>query len=486
MTAALRSVRDAIMRSHFFFFLMKVFETLHPGKPPLSSAWYLLAICHALVQVFLGCSRRLVILVPPRHLKSITATVAFVAWSLGKDPTLKIMVACYSDDLSRKHADQTRIILESEWYKKLFPGTRINKRHNRISEFETTAGGGRKAVSVEGTITGFGADIIIIDDCMKAEDTRSPARREALRHWLDNTLLTRANDKATARIISIQQRLHEDDLPAYLIEKGYQVLCLPAIAERNERIAIADGEFHERQVGDILNPEREDAEVLEQIRREMGPVAFAAQYQQDPVAPEGNLIRMHWFETYGEVPERHQCLKVLQSWDTGMTSAPTSDYSVCLTAGFVIEKYKWFILDIFRERLDFPDLRRAVQRQSDRWKADRVVIEDAGSGKALWAEFRATGELSPVMIPPIASKEERFAGCLAEVEAGHILLPSEATWLDAFKSELKAFPHARYDDQVDAFSQFVNYQRDHWKWLISHYDRNGRLNDIVRIQKRPW
>jgi predicted phage terminase large subunit-like protein len=477
---------SAARRTHFELFLMKVFETLHPGEPPLKLPWYLHAVCHALTEVRAGRKRRLVITVPPRHLKSITASVAFVAWLLGHDPTLKIMVASYSHDLARLHSNLTRTIMETDWYKKDFPRTRISGRGNRALELETSAGGVRKAVSVGGSITGFGADLIIVDDCMKADEARSQAMRDEVRGWFDNTLSTRLNNKADGTIISIQQRLHEDDLPAYMLEKGYEHLNLPAIADRHERVLIGPDRWHERTVGDLLNPERESQEVLDQLRRDLGPAVFAAQYQQDPVAPEGNLLRWEWFGTYEDVPERHEFLKIVQSWDTGMSSAPTSDFSVCTTWGFRREERKWYLLDVFRHRVDFPDLKRAVIRLQQQWKSDAVIVEDAGSGKSLWQELRASGPFQPILIKPVGCKEERFAGSLAEVEAGNLLLPQDAPWLPAFRSELKAFPYSRHDDQADSFSQFVGYQLRKWRWALTEFDERGRAIQRVRHRKRPW
>ena len=476
----------ALRRTDLSAFLMKVFETLHPGDPPLVRAWYVHAMCHALAEVRCGRKRRLVITVPPRHLKSIAASVAFVAWLLGHNPALKIMVASYSQDLARLHSNLTRTIMETEWYRADFPGTRISERGNRALELETTAGGVRKAVSVGGSITGFGADIIIVDDCMKADEARSAVTREELRSWFDNTLSTRLNDKATGVIFSIQQRLHEDDLPAYLLEKGYEHLNLPAIAEKEETVAIGRDRVHHRLVGDLLDPLRESREVLDQLRRDLGPAVFAAQYQQDPVAPEGNLIRMEWFGTYDEAPQRHEFLKVVQSWDTGMSAAPTSDYSVCTTWGFERTCQKWYLLDVFRHRLDFPDLKRAVIELQRQWRADKVIIENACSGISLWQELKAKGPFRPLMIPPTSSKEERFSGCLAEVEAGQFLLPADAPWLAAFRAELKAFPSSRHDDQVDSFSQFVGFQLLNWRWILTQRGPNGRVKERVRLKKRSW
>jgi len=151
-----------------------------------------------------------------------------------------------------------------------------------------------------------------------------------VRRWFDNTLVSRLNHKRSGAIISIQQRLHEDDLPAYLLEKGYDSLILPAIAEKDEGIAVGGGRYYHRRVGDLLNPERENDEDLARIRREMGPQAFSAQYQQNPVLPEGNLVRIEWFGRVDELPEREECLMIVQSWDTGMSDNPSSDPSVCL------------------------------------------------------------------------------------------------------------------------------------------------------------
>ncbi|NQW95114.1 MAG: hypothetical protein HQ446_14005, partial [Polaromonas sp.] len=264
-------------RTYFSLFLMKVFESLHPGAPPLVMSWYLKAMCHTLEEVHVGKVTRQIITVPPRHLKSITSSVAFAAWSLGHDPTKQIIVAYYGLDLAREHHEMTRRVMESDWYKKDFPGTKIASVQGR--EIKTTVGGGRKAVSVDSSTTGFGADIIIVDDCMKANDAKSQAACDNARAWFDNTLVSRVNDKATGRIISIQQRLSESDLTAYLLEKGFSELKLPAIAEKDEMIPIGQGQFHHRKNGDLLSPDREDGEVLKRIRSEMGSVAFSAQYQ---------------------------------------------------------------------------------------------------------------------------------------------------------------------------------------------------------------
>ncbi|MGE0774202.1 MAG: terminase family protein [Sphingomonadaceae bacterium] len=421
----------ALMESHLIFFLIVVFAILHPGKPPLRPVWYLFAMCFALEEAAAGRKRRLVVNVPPRYTKSIAASVALVAWCLGRDPTLKIMVATYSKELGAEHAEHTRIVMESKFYKWLFPNTRINPRHNRQLDFETTAGGGRQSVSVSGSITGFGADIIILDDCMKADDIASQTMRDGIKHWFGNTMSSRLNNSNTGTIISIQQRLGEDDLSGLLLDLGAEHFCLPVMAEKVERIPIGPGRVYVRPIGELLDPERHDLNRLDEKRREMGPAAYSAQFQQEPVPPGGNIIPIASFPRYEGPIERDWFQRVVQSWDTGFDDTPTSDFSVCTIWGF--REGDWYLLYVYRKRLKYPDLRDAVLRLQHLWKADKVIIERAGTGIPLWQELaRLKRQLRPVMYTPRLAKEERMRGQLGLIEDGRILLPEEAPWLDAF------------------------------------------------------
>lgn len=478
-------VLNAAMRQNFELFLMRVFGDLHYGSEPLHLAWYLRAICHASTEACARPGSRLVINVPPRYLKSITTSVALTAWLLGRDPNLRIMVATYSQDLARLHATQCRTIMQTAWYQRMFPGSVIADDGNRILEIVMTRGGGRKAVSVGGSVTGHGADIIIVDDCLKADDARSEAKREEAKAWFNGTLATRLNTAGGGAIISISQRLHEDDLAAHLLDKGYELLSLPAIAERDEYIAVGPGEWHHRRVDDLLDRPGLTRAVLEAERRNLGPQVYSAQFQQNPVAPGGNMIRMEWFGSYEGVIERNSCLSVVQSWDTALSDEPTADFSVCTTWGY--RDGHWHLLDVLRQRLAFPDLKRAVLRQDRKWRADQVVIEDAGTGIALWQEFRASGELRPRMWTVSRDKETRVAGICAQLEAGLCKLPTEAPWLNDFHRELRAFPHGRHDDQVDSMTQFIEYHLRHSRSLLVERDETGRplwINRPNRIRRR--
>lgn len=450
-----RAVLDSLRREHLLFFLMRVFAELNPGEPPLELAWYLEALCHALDTAARKPGGRLAVAIPPRHTKSLAASVALSAWLLGHDPTLKIMVATYADKLAREHAQNCRQVMQSDWYKALFPHTRIADEGSRMLELVTTRGGGRRAVTVGGSVTGLGADLIIVDDCLKAEEARSEARREEVRFWFDGTLMTRLNHPSQGSVISIAQRLHEDDIYAHLVDKGYDTLCLPAITEQVEVIPLGGGRFHRREIDSLLDRPKYGRAVLDKLKRDMGSQVFSAQYQQNPVAPGGNLVEMAWFPTFEKILERDDYQSVVQSWDTASSEHYLSDFTVGLTFGY--REKAWHLIDVVRERVDFPDLRRAVLRAKRRWQPDEILIEDANSGKSLWQEFRSSGDARPIMCKPEGGKEERLIGITGQLEAGMLRLPEEAPWLDAFRKELRAFPYGKHDDQVDALSQFFNY-----------------------------
>lgn len=475
----------ALMRGYLIFFLPWAFSKLHRGERPLRMFWYLWAMCQAFQKAGTGQTRRLVINVPPRNLKSVTS-VAFTAWMLGRSPALKIMLVTYGAKLSSEHIENCRTLMSHPFYRALFPGTRLLAGGKGELIIRTEAGGGCRSVTVGGATTGFGADLILIDDAMKAEDISSEARREELERFYRGTLVTRLNNKRRGIIISIQQRLGEDDLPARLIDAGAEHLCLPAYGDHEEVFDLGFGRQYRRPPGEALRPDDEPMDVLEQYRREMGPREFASQYLQEPTAAEGNLLRWEWFGTYQERPARHTFSKVVQSWDTGSSDAPTADFSVCTTWGFDHHNHKWLLLDVFRAQLGYPALKEAIIAKSKRWQADRVLIEDAGSGKSLWQDFVASGHLRPLTIQPLGSKEERFIACFAEIEAGHILLPADAPWLDAFRRELKAFPTSRNDDQVDSVSQFIRWQLQQWAWVDAEKDSRGHWFRKRRTRTRSW
>ena len=479
---AARQAEAAFCRRSLYAFTWKVFNTLHPvATETFIQTWHVEAMCHALEEVRQGANRRLVITVPPRHLKSITTAVAYPAFLLGHDPSAKIIVANYGLDLARKHAADFTQILAAAWYRRTFPGTQLTRRGGRPEDIRTTAGGGRKAVSIGSPVTGFGADYIIIDDLLKAGDAASEAERERAKTYIDASLLSRFNDPAKGGVVAIQQRLHEDDPAGYLLAKGtYRHLNLPAIATDDEDIPVGPGRFHRRRKGEALFPQRLDHDVLETRRQEMGSATFNMQYQQDPIAADGSALRWEWFGTYDTPQPRTHFQYVIQSWDTGMSSNPASDPSVCTTWGF--REGLWYLLDIVRERLDYPDLKKRVLALAAEWTPEKVLIEKAATGGPLLHDLRPDNRSLYQPVKPTEDKEVRFNAATARVEEGCLVLPAEAPWLDGFRKELLGFPKSKHDDQVDSFSQFVNWAFGNGFWRLLPRDSPHRP---ARMRERP-
>lgn len=207
---------DALTRMYFWVFALRVLAEVSPGVK-YSDNWHVHVIIAALERVRLGLDRHLAVALPPRSLKSIIVSIAFPAWLLGIDPTVKIICASYGQDLSDKLAYGCRQVLQSAWYRRLFPQTRLARGRQALQNYETTAGGGRFSTSVDGVITGFGAHYIILDDPMKPGQSLSDAERAKINHWIRHTLLSRFDDKIAGHLLVVMQRLHEDDVIGNLL-----------------------------------------------------------------------------------------------------------------------------------------------------------------------------------------------------------------------------------------------------------------------------
>jgi hypothetical protein len=220
-----KELLDAVLRRDFYAFVQKVFETIVPGAT-FSQNWSTEAVAYALQKVVRGDATRLIVSIPPRNLKSTCASVALPAFLLGHDPTKKIICVSYSDDLATKFSNDCRAVMRADWYRRIFPRTRIDKAKDTETEVRTTKRGYRLATSVGGTLTGRGGDIIIIDDPIKPQDAQSKAIREKAIQWYENTLLSRLDDKTRGAIVLVMQRLHMEDLAGRLLEKGgFEHLC---------------------------------------------------------------------------------------------------------------------------------------------------------------------------------------------------------------------------------------------------------------------
>jgi predicted phage terminase large subunit-like protein len=221
-------------------FLIKVFETLHPNKKMISN-WHLDLMVEYLKAVESGDIKRLIVNLPPRSLKSICINIAWPAWLLGQSPHIKIIAVSYNQQLSDKHSIDCRTIMQSDWYRQLFPDTIIARGMNTKGKFVTTYHGFRFATSTGGTLTGEGADVIIIDDPTSASAAFSNKQRRKTYEWFRGCLLSRLNDSMNGKIVLVMQRLHADDLTGMLLKSDtkdhWRVLKIPAVSYKKQTIS---------------------------------------------------------------------------------------------------------------------------------------------------------------------------------------------------------------------------------------------------------
>lgn len=250
----------ALYRQDFYSFLRRVFAEVG-GNAQFQSNWHIEVIIHYLQLALEGKEKHLIINLPPRHLKSIICSVALPAYILGKNPRERILCVSYSDELASKLALDCRRIMESEWYKQVFPGTRLSAARRSVSDFETTLGGGRFFTSIGGTITGRGGNYLIIDDPIKPADADSEIIRNKVNDSYGTTLYSRLDNKKDGRIIVVMQRSHENDFTGYLLasDPSFVQIKMPIVAEEEEKWTIQNRitgqeKTFVRHPGDLLPP----------------------------------------------------------------------------------------------------------------------------------------------------------------------------------------------------------------------------------------
>jgi predicted phage terminase large subunit-like protein len=436
-------------------FAAAMFPVLNPGQRMVPTYGFL-AAAHALQLVAEGKIQRLIINVPPRSAKSLLGSVCLPAWILGHNPGKRIICASYSTELATKHARDCRLLMAHPSYGFIFPNVHFGDK-NTETEMTTTELGYRLAASTGSTLTGRGGDPLILDDILKPQDAMSKSARDSTWEWFGTTAGSRLDNKAVGAIVVIEQRTHVSDISGRLLEQGgYHHVCVPAIAEEPQTLEIGFGRLANRWPGHVLDPVREPAEVLQRLKRELGTSNFEAQYQQRPVPLEGAIVKREWFGRYMVSPNIHPHDRVFISWDCAMKDREINDYSVGIVSVLKADG-RMYVLDVIRERYEFPDLRRRVINEALKYRGCTTLVEDAGSGTSLIQELRRQPGITVIGRRPEGEKAVRLMAVCPHVEAKRVWLPIEAPWLPEFERELMAFPASAHDDQVDAFAQLLAY-----------------------------
>lgn len=469
-------------------FVRQAWVVLEP-KTPFLDNWHVALLAEYLEAVAGGGITRLIINVPPRSGKSLLATIFLPCWIWLRNPDERFMFASYSAALSTKHSVDRRALIQSPWYQSNWSGVvKLADDSNLKTEFTNTARGHQIATSVGASATGRGGNFLLADDLINPEQANSDAERKGAIRWFDETYSTRLDDKRVGRIVVIEQRTHAADLTAHLLAQGgWTHVSLPAIAEQRTVITFPrSGREVVRDEGDPLWPAREGRAELEAAKVRLGSFAFASQYMQAPVSREGNLIKAEWLTaTYraGALPPKFD--SIVLSLDSAFKTGISNDYSAIVVIGTLRgarDGYApgHYLLEAWRGRVEFAELKRKVVALQETWHANRVLIEDAASGQSLIQELRAGTMLPLNPIKPDSDKYSRAAAVCPILEARRLILPEVAWWRDDFIAELTSFPAGAFDDWVDALVQALNYLRDSGEPGILTYYRREALCTLLK------
>jgi predicted phage terminase large subunit-like protein len=464
----LRAIEAEEQRRSLPNFVAAAWQLVEPGRPFVPTRLFTV-LCNVLEQVAYGRLSRLVINVPPRSGKSTLVSVLFVAWVLTWRPQTRFLTCSYGEDLAERDSLRSRRLISSPQYQD-WHGDAVQLRpdQNTKLRFETTRGGGRVAVSVNGAATGEGGDIILVDDLHKLDFAHSQTALRNDTSYYRNVLATRLNDQRTGAIIVIGQRVSENDITQHLLaEGGWHHLCLPL---EYDPVHPHRSKLDWRTTpGELLIPERYGQPEVARLKRQMGVYAVASQLQQLPAPAGGGLFQRGWFRYYtpAELPGRFD--KIVQSWDLTFGLSETGDFVEGQLWGRVgPDKY---LLRRVRGRFSFPETLRQIDAMSD-WAHDRypghrghaILIEDAANGSAA-IQILKQRRPGVIRVTPRLSKIARADAVTPQVEAGNVWLPGSANaegtdfdaarteqWVQAFVQEVVGFPNMPHDDAVDAMA----------------------------------
>lgn len=440
-----KQVREQLENSSFQSWLPKV-------SPEFTWDWkHQLYLYKQLDRVTTGEINRLQIAMPPRHTKSETVTVRYAAWRLEQNPSLRIVIGAYNQKLANKFSRNIRRLLKGR--------VEFSKDCNAIDEWETTAGGGIKAIGVDAGITGYGADLVIIDDPVKSrKQANSETYRERCWDWFNDDIYTRL--EPSCAIIVIQTRWHSDDLSGRLQKESleedgehWEIVSLAAIAEENDPLG--------RKVGEALCPERYDEERLAKIRKKLGSYSFAALYQQRPIPLEGGLFKYDWLNRKENIKDKApDGLRWVRGYDLAISLKTSADYTASFRCAFDKDGNLW-IADGFRKRLEYPDQKKQVIKWMQNEKRTEHGIEKALHGLALVQDLRRVPSIRGIAfkaVPVDADKYTRALPWANLAEEGKVFfVRGSGSWIQTLIDECIVFTGKgdTHDDQIDAISVAV-------------------------------
>lgn len=469
----LARIQSELARRSLAEFVKKSWPVLEKSEP-LQWGWHLQAICDHVQALLEGRipKNRLLINVPPGSMKSRIVSVCAPAWWWIEHADWRAIFASANPRVTIRDSVYCRQLIESAWYQESFtPDWTFAADQNAKSLYYTTKGGLRMAVSVNAAITGDRAHALFWDDLLDAKDAMSGSRqrRESVNWWYDVAYANRLANPTSGIICGICQRLHHDDPAGHVLKQGeYEHLNIPQVYEPpksgEEKPRTAIGWTDPRtKPGALMFPQRFSSKFLRSEKKRLGSAMFLAQHQQRPSPMGGKIFQRKWWRFYTrpkgwESMPKQELYKLLgitrvaTGWDTALTESRANDYTSQHTIGECPDRF--LVLDHWKDRLEFPDVERAIVTTQLKWGAAAVPIEGGGSasGKAAVQQIRANKRRVPALEVPNVAKEVRAALVSPTVEAGLVYLPDDAPWVEDFIESCSAFPRGDHDDDVDSFT----------------------------------
>jgi predicted phage terminase large subunit-like protein len=472
---------NALCRESFSAFAARAFREVNPGIK-LEWSWHIDLLCEHLQALYDGTlgKQRLCINVPPRTLKSFLASVAFPAWVLGKQSNDKFICTSFNATLAKEMSQKSRIIFESEWYKKVFPNTVIDDRQNEKHNFWTTSRGMYYSSAIQ-SVTGRGTSYVVIDDALNPKEASSPTIREDTNETIRSTLPSRFNDPRTAKWLLIMQRLHENDPTGNMVlndERWYHVKLPAENLTGKDIIYRLNGKEWIFKAGDLLFPDRLSRQVLDELRQDMSEYHYVGQYLQEPAPIGGGEFRHEWIQYYQQGGIRPKEMNVAILCDPAggdemnKRKKKMSDWTYFSVIGLAPDN-NYYLLDAVRDRLNPTERVDTLFMLHRKWndlcgKSPKVGYEKYGmmsDTHYIREKQKNEGYNFPLIeLGGGTMKEERIRRLIPDMQQGRWYLPSTLLYIDIegrqydlirelIEGEMKSFPRSRYDDGLDCVSR---------------------------------
>lgn len=461
ITAILTQVEREACKGSLFEFVQSFWSVIIPEEPVFN--WHIPYLCEELEKLAVYIVNRekkpydIIINIPPGTTKSTIVTIMFPAWLWTQDPTIRIITNSYSADLSIEHATKSRDIITSDKFKRLFPEVVLRRDKSGKGNYENTKTGARYTTSTGGTITGKHAHIIINDDPLNPAQAYSDTMR-ATANEHTKTLASRKVNKKNTPTITIMQRLHEDDVTGYLLsKKGESIRHLNLPAELSNKVL--PEEVREKYIDGLLDPVRLDREVLEEQKVDLGSRAYSGQYEQNPIADGGNIIKSAWFKHISRAEfERLRQYEPIHFWaDTAYTdnteNDPTGIIGACMIGNTI------YIVNGKKVNLGFPELIRFLPRflRDNGYTSESTLrIEPKANGISVIQTLEQSGLNITRTLTPTDSKKSRLYAASPTIECGRVVIVDDS-FSEEFVDEVCGFPAKVHDEYVDVLCYAINY-----------------------------